>query len=229
MGLWQWLARFDSLASLLTGWERRSSHVLAPLSNALAHHWSCSWGARKVNTLFVNLYGGPGSGKSTTAARVFSDLKSEGYNAELVTEYAKELVWGDSLGALEFQPYVTSKQAYRQYRLLKAGLEVVVTDSPLLLGAIYQGWGCDKSWEVFLVRLYRRFNNLNIFIERDPRRHLYNPSGRLQTEMEAIEVDMRIKEFLARVHEPCYEVTMTDDGSHARLIEVLAKDQLRGE
>lgn len=42
-------------------------------------------------TIYVNLYGGPGSGKSTTAAGVVSQLKLLSINAELVTEYAKDL------------------------------------------------------------------------------------------------------------------------------------------
>ena len=41
----------------------------------------------------INLFGGPGSGKSTTAASVFSKLKIMGYNVELVTEFAKDMVW----------------------------------------------------------------------------------------------------------------------------------------
>lgn len=41
-------------------------------------------------TLVVNLFGGPGSGKSTGAAYVFARLKMLGYNAELVTEFAKD-------------------------------------------------------------------------------------------------------------------------------------------
>lgn len=44
-------------------------------------------------TLYVNLYGGPGTGKSTGASYIFSKLKLAGVEAELVTEYAKDLVW----------------------------------------------------------------------------------------------------------------------------------------
>ena len=36
----------------------------------------------------INLYGGPGTGKSTTAAALFALIKREGYNVELVTEFA---------------------------------------------------------------------------------------------------------------------------------------------
>ncbi len=40
-------------------------------------------------TIAINFYGGPGTGKSSMAAAIFSNLKNEGINAELVTEYAK--------------------------------------------------------------------------------------------------------------------------------------------
>ena len=46
-----------------------------------------------TNTLVVNLYGAPGSGKSTGAAYIFAKLKMLGVNCELITEFAKDKVW----------------------------------------------------------------------------------------------------------------------------------------
>jgi hypothetical protein len=40
-------------------------------------------------TVVVNLFGGPGTGKSTTASGVFYHLKRDNRNVELVQEYAK--------------------------------------------------------------------------------------------------------------------------------------------
>ena len=42
--------------------------------------------------IVVNLFAGPGSGKSTTCAGLFSKLKLAGIYCEMVLEYAKELV-----------------------------------------------------------------------------------------------------------------------------------------
>ena len=39
----------------------------------------------------VNLYGGPGAGKSTAALQLVAELKKRGINADYVSEYAKEL------------------------------------------------------------------------------------------------------------------------------------------
>ena len=38
--------------------------------------------------IVVNLFGVPGAGKSTGAAYIFSQLKINGINAELITEFA---------------------------------------------------------------------------------------------------------------------------------------------
>ena len=41
-------------------------------------------------TLVVNLFGGPGTGKSTMMAGIFAKLKSLGYDCEMCVEFAKE-------------------------------------------------------------------------------------------------------------------------------------------
>lgn len=63
----------------------------------------------------VNLYGAPGSGKSTAAAYIFSKLKMQGVKCELVTEVAKDLVWDENAKALQNQAYVFGKQFYRTH------------------------------------------------------------------------------------------------------------------
>ena len=44
-------------------------------------------------TKIVNLYGGPGTGKSTTAAALFAEMKIRGVNCEYIQEYAKDKAW----------------------------------------------------------------------------------------------------------------------------------------
>lgn len=56
--------------------------------------------------LVVNLFGGPGVGKSTGAAKVFSELKLLGVNCELVGEFAKDKTWEHNSTALSCQEYV---------------------------------------------------------------------------------------------------------------------------
>ena len=60
--------------------------------------------------LVINLFGVPGSGKSTGAAYIFSRLKMAGINAELITEFAKDKVWegNDTIFEPDNQLYLVS-------------------------------------------------------------------------------------------------------------------------
>ena len=50
------------------------------------------------NTIIVNLFAGPGAGKTTCAWEIASELKKRNIQAEYVPEYAKELVWDEKTG-----------------------------------------------------------------------------------------------------------------------------------
>ena len=86
--------------------------------------------------ILINLFGGPGVGKSTGAAYVFSQLKMRGINCELVGEFAKDKVWEENWVALKNQAYIFGKQYYKIARCADQ-VDVVVTDSPVLLSLIY--------------------------------------------------------------------------------------------
>lgn len=62
--------------------------------------------------IIVNLYGAPGSGKSTGAAYIFASLKMMGVNAELVTEYAKDKVWEETREVFNNQAYIFGKPLF---------------------------------------------------------------------------------------------------------------------
>lgn len=136
--------------------------------------------------LVVNLFGGPGSGKSTMAARVFSELKEQGYNCELVTEYAKDLTWQESFKVLGNQFYISAKQHHRLWRLSE-GVDIVITDSPLIQGIIYSKLGA--TFDKLIFEEARKFDNMNIFLKRVKK---YNPKGRGQTLEEAKKLDFEI-------------------------------------
>lgn len=142
-------------------------------------------------TIFVNLYGGPGSGKSTTATGIFSKLKQIGVDCEYVPEYAKYLVWRKTFSVMEDQLYIFAKQ-HHQFFIMNGKVDVVITDSPLLNSLIY----CDPS-DQYLMDLvterYRRFKNLDIFLTR---KKIYNPNGRYQTEERAKEIDEQTRNML---------------------------------
>src|SRR4051812_15213434 len=88
-----------------------------------------------MQSLVINLWGGPGCGKSTTAAGLFHRLKIHHESVELVTEYAKDLCWEGRKPPFDALS-ILAEQAKRQRRL--AGkVRFIITDSPLPLPIIY--------------------------------------------------------------------------------------------
>lgn len=147
------------------------------------------------DTLYVNIFGGPGISKSTQAALVFGLLKTKGYLAEYVQEFAKDLVWEGRHEVLGFQPYITAKQIWRQERL-RGKVDVVITDSPILLGLVYSTGKEVPCFQPYVIQTFNAFKNLNFLLVRNPGVHKFYREGRNQEEEEAVEVDEKILALL---------------------------------
>ncbi len=172
-------------------------------------------------TLVVNLFGGPGSGKSTSAAGLFYKLKLAGVNAELVSEYAKERTWLKDFVTLKHQLYVTSKQFIRQ-SMSSGQVDVIITDSPLLLGCIYRGNGCTKSFDDFILEVYHEFDNYNVFLKRDWSGR-YLKVGRNQTKKQAKAVDESMRKFLDKHDIPFDEVLVKGKSTVKNILPEIIK------
>lgn len=137
---------------------------------------------KEVNTLVVNLFGSPGTGKSTFSAYIFSQLKMRGINAELATEFAKDKVWEESVEVFKNQAYIFGKQYFRLSRV-KGKVDVIVTDSPIILSMFYNNQPeLDENFDRMCMKVFNSFNNYNVFLTRVKP---YNPAGRFQTEEES--------------------------------------------
>ena len=146
-----------------------------------------------TNTIVINMFGGPGAGKSTATAGLFNLMKQHGFKVELVTEYAKDLVYMDRGGCLDDQLYVTAKQNHRLHSLM-GKVDYIVTDSPLLLGTLYAHESTPKSFNPFVHELFEQYDNFNFFINRTKE---YQQVGRLQDEEGSDQKAIEIKSLLA--------------------------------
>lgn len=145
--------------------------------------------------IVVNLYGGPGAGKSTLSAYTFAKLKVAGVNCELITEYAKDKVWENNKTALDNQIYVYAKQ-YFSIERCRGKVDVVITDSPLLLSAYYnKDSEITETFNALMQQIDKKYVNLNYYV---CRKKPYNSVGRLQTETEAISCDFAIRELMKK-------------------------------
>lgn len=146
-----------------------------------------------MKPIIVNLFGGPGSGKSTGAAYVFSQLKMHGINCELVTEYAKDKTWEHNMEALSNQAYVFGKQFYRISRCANQ-VDVIITDSPILLSVIYNNDPIlGETFNKMVLDVFNSYDNLNYLLTRTKP---YNPIGRNQTEEESDDIGNEIGDLL---------------------------------
>jgi nicotinamide riboside kinase len=156
----------------------------------------------------VNFFGGPGCGKSTTAASLFSYLKMSDLNCELVTEFAKDLTWDQSMAPLSFQPYVFGQQSWRIERL-RGKVDVVVTDSPIILSSIYASPEIPECFHDYVLWEHNRTPSLNFLLRRVKK---FNPVGRNQTEEESQNLDLAIADKLKEKN-ITFEEVLTGDGT----------------
>jgi len=142
-------------------------------------------------SLVINLYGGPGSGKSTTMAALFSRMKLRGLSVEMAPEWVKAPVWAGETHVLEDQLYVLAKQN-RLLGRLDGNVDYIITDSPLLMSLVYTE---DPGINQIVHYITGGYNNLHVFLERVK---TYNPAGRVQDERKARLLDFSIREMLSR-------------------------------
>lgn len=162
----------------------------------------------KKDTLIVNLYGGPGTSKSSMMGGIFSSLKFKGVDAELVPEFAKDVTWETQIdgqrilnpdgtpfiGCLRNQIHIFGEQHHRLFRLI-GNVDVIITDSPILLQLCYN---TNPLLNALIVDEHKKFNTLDIFLER---KKPYNPNGRSQNLQKAKELDEKCKSILLE-HSP---------------------------
>lgn len=172
----------------------------------------------KNKPIVINLLGGPCTGKSTLAAELFSSLKKIGVECELVMEYAKDKVWEESFHTLDNQIYVFGKQLHRMWRL-KDKVDVIVTDSPLLLSMLYDKKK-SKTLRKLVIEQYNEFDNLTYFIKRN---FEYNENGRYQTEKEAKDLDEKLLKMLNSVDIDFWVVNNDEETKNKIIDDVIYK------
>jgi len=144
--------------------------------------------------LHFNIFGAPGSGKSTMRSRLFYELKKKQYKVEEITEHAKDLTYSEDFTSLSDQVLMLGKQ-HHPHKVLDNQVEYIITDSPFIMGCTYIQEDCTYKDEIIsLARaMNESYESINIFLERN---HDYQEYGRNQTEEESNVKSEEIKQFL---------------------------------
>lgn len=145
----------------------------------------------------VNLYGGPGSGKSTAAHYLLWRFKSIGVTAEYAREWIKRLAYtGDVPPRRYIQPIALGEQLSEERAAIATGVQVVVTDSPILLQAVYAENPTDRRRAIEAAEdLDRDHPGIHVFLERGDRQFVQ--AGRWEDEEAARQKDEDILDLLS--------------------------------
>ena len=170
--------------------------------------------------ILVNLFGAPGAGKSTGAAYIFSQLKMRGVNAELVTEFAKDKVWEESKAVFNNQAYIFGKQYFRISRCADK-VDVVITDSPLLLSLVYNNDPVlGEEFNEVVRKVMNSYDCRNFYLVRTKD---YNPVGRFQTESESDAIADEIQALLEK-EKINYLISAGDKDGYDWIVAQIMKD-----
>jgi len=154
-------------------------------------------------TKIINLFGGPGIGKSTTAAKIYHDLQMKGYECDLPYEFPKQIAWEDNRSQITDQLFVFAGQ-HRNILRSYGHVDYIILDSPILLSLVYKNlYNSDfpsnlygKSFDSMILDVFRGYDNINFNIERVRESKEYFINGRFQTYEQSKKIDDKITDVL---------------------------------
>ena len=152
------------------------------------------------NTLIINVLGGPGVGKTTIASDLFVRFKRKELDVEIVSEFAKELVWEGRNEAFDDRLYMHGEQNHRLMQM-NGKLDYIITDSPLFLTSVYNSYYLKdkfpKSYNQMIdnmtLETIKLYNNKTYYLERNTD---YKTIGRRENKSTASKIDELIIKYL---------------------------------
>jgi hypothetical protein len=183
-------------------------------------------------SVIINFFGGPGIGKSTQSAELFTLMKKNHMDVELTYEYPKIVAWEENYSTIKDQFFVTANQ-HRNISRLYGKVKYIIVDSPIILGTVYKDLYNEKpeypasfydnSFDFFVLQLFRKYNNFNILLKRND--STYDENGRFQNLEESKEIDKTIKETLDLHNIPYVEFAVGKNTSED-IFSYILKNQL---
>jgi predicted ATPase len=182
------------------------------------------------STTIISLYGGPGAGKSTSAAYLYYLLKAAGENTEMVREYVKNWAWEGRMISAYDQIYFLGKQA-RHESMLFGKVKFIVTDAPIFMSVYYAQAFCTPILAEGIKQTVQAFyqqtledghRHYHVLLQRA---HKYASEGRYQTEDEAKEIDQKLDKMFADLKLPGLMKVNSDEKSLKALFDVIMREK----
>lgn len=152
-------------------------------------------------TYIINLFGGPGSGKSTITSGLFYELKKRNISCDNPYEFPKQVAWEDNKSQITDQLYIFANQ-HRGIVRSYGKVDFIILDSPILLSLAYKD-GYDtgypasiygKSFDKMVLDTFNQYNNINFLLKR--KSDSYQTDGRFQTKEQSLTFHRKIESIL---------------------------------
>lgn len=161
----------------------------------------------------VNLFGGPGIGKSSIASGITYKLKKKHITCDNPYEFPKSLAWDNNNEAIKDQLYVLANQ-HRGIVKSFGKVDYIVLDSPILLSLVYRSVYKGTEYPATLydsyhfddlvLDIHNQYDSINILLDRGDGNH--NEKERYQSLEESQELDKKIEETLLKNDIPYHTV-----------------------
>jgi deoxyadenosine/deoxycytidine kinase len=135
-----------------------------------------------MKTKIINLFGGPGVGKSSIASGLTYELKKNHITCDNPYEFPKLLAWDENYSAISDQLYVVANQ-HRGIVKSYGKVDYIILDSPILLSLIYKDYYNSQRESDYPSKLYKEnfdkmildihnsYENINILLKRSEGNH----------------------------------------------------------
>lgn len=152
----------------------------------------------------INLFGGPGIGKSSIASGLTYKLKKKHITCDNPYEFPKQLAWDENHLAIRDQLYVLANQ-HRGIVKSFDKVDYIILDSPILLSLVYRSVysGIEypatlygESFDKMVLDIHNQYDSLNVVLKRTLGG--YNDKERYQSLEESKQLDEAIENTLLK-------------------------------
>ena len=165
----------------------------------------------------INLFGGPGIGKSSIASGLTYKLKKKHITCDNPYEFPKVLAWDENHSAIRDQLYVLANQ-HRGIVKSYGKVDYIILDSPILLSLTYRNYYKSteypatlygESFDKMVLDTFNQYDNINILLERGEGNH--NEKERYQNLEESKQLDKAIELSMIKNNIPYYVAKVGDN------------------
>jgi 2-phosphoglycerate kinase len=165
----------------------------------------------------VNLFGGPGIGKSSIANGLTYKLKKKHITCDNPYEFPKVLAWDENHSAIKDQLYVLANQ-HRGIVKSFGKVDYIILDSPIILSLVYRSVykGLEypatlygDSFDKMVLDIHNQYDTLNILLKRTDGG--FNEKERYQTIDESKMLDEEIEKTLTTHNIPYITIEVGDE------------------